>query len=132
MNESALNVPLLSCDCPDNEENSGRKSHHEEKTIRELVVRMNRIEGQVRGIRGMIERQVYCDDILNQISSARSALDGVSKLLLEKHMKSCVKERLENGDTQVVDEVLNTVASDGHGWPSVAVAMDGEKRPHAP
>ncbi len=85
------------------------KSHHEEKTIKELIARMNRIEGQIRGIKGMIERQAYCDNVLNQISSARSALDGVSKLLLEKHMKSCVRERLENGDTQVVDEVLNTV-----------------------
>lgn len=106
MNETVINA---SCDCPDIGGNGGRKSHHEEKTIRELIVRMNRIEGQVRGIRGMIERQVYCDDVLNQISSARSALDGVSKLLLEKHMKSCVRERLESGDTQVVDEVLNTV-----------------------
>ncbi|KLU60864.1 copper-sensing transcriptional repressor CsoR [Peptococcaceae bacterium CEB3] len=70
---------------------------------------MNRIEGQIRGIKGMIERRVYCDNVLNQISSVRSALDGVSKLLLEKHLKSCVRERMESGYPQVVDEVLKTV-----------------------
>ena len=85
------------------------KSHHSEKAMRELVNRMNRIEGQVRGIKGMIERRVYCDDILNQISSAQSALHGVARLLLEKHMKSCVTEQLQAGDEQVIDEVLKTI-----------------------
>lgn len=86
-----------------------RVSHHSEKTIRELVNRMNRIEGQIRGIKGMIERHTYCDDVLNQIASAQSALNGVSKLLLEKHMKSCVREQLQAGDENVVDEVLKTI-----------------------
>lgn len=95
--------------CHKGSENGIRHSHHSEKTIRELVNRMNRIEGQVRGIKGMIERQVYCDDILNQISSAQSALHGVARLLLEKHMKSCVIEQLQDGDEQVVDEVLKTI-----------------------
>lgn len=85
------------------------QSHHDEKTIRDLVCRMNRIEGQVRGIKGMIEQHVYCDAVLNQIASAQSALYGVAKLLLEKHMKSCVKEQLQAGDEQVVDEVLRTI-----------------------
>ncbi|AET66261.1 hypothetical protein Desor_0560 [Desulfosporosinus orientis DSM 765] len=96
--------------CQHEESNlSDRTSHHDDKTIKALVTRMNRIEGQIRGIKGMIERHVYCDDILNQISSARSALDGVSRLLLEKHMKSCVKEQLEAGDEQIIDEVLQTI-----------------------
>jgi len=90
-------------------EQGERKSQHDDKTIKELVTRMNRIEGQIRGIKGMIERHVYCDDILNQISSAQSALDGASRLLLEKHMKSCVKERLQGDDDQVIDEVLKTI-----------------------
>lgn len=95
--------------CQSNAEDQGRTSHHDDKTIKELVNRMNRIEGQIRGIKGMIERHVYCDDILNQISSAQSALDGASRLLLEKHMKSCVKDQLEAGDEQVIDEVLKTI-----------------------
>ena len=107
-----MNEPIktISCNCQDmTKEDSNLRSDYEEKTIQQLIARMNRIEGQIRGIKGMIERQVYCDDVLNQISSAQSALDGVSKLLLEKHMKSCVRERLETGDTEVVDEVLITV-----------------------
>ncbi len=98
--------------CPNCHEGSNdgeRKSHHDEKTVRELVNRMNRIEGQVRGVRGMIERRVYCDDILNQLSSVQSALHGVARLLLEKHMKSCVTEQLLAGDGQVMDEVLTTI-----------------------
>ncbi|AFM42804.1 hypothetical protein Desaci_3930 [Desulfosporosinus acidiphilus SJ4] len=86
-----------------------RTSPHDDKTIKALVTRMNKIEGQIRGIKGMIERHAYCDDVLNQISSAQSALDGVSRLLLEKHMKSCIKEQLETGDEQVIDEVLQTI-----------------------
>lgn len=100
----------VSCpSCHEGLEEGERKSHHDEKTIRELVGRINRIEGQVRGIKGMIERRVYCDDILNQISSVQSALHGVARLLLEKHMKSCVTEQLQAGDERVVDEVLKTI-----------------------
>lgn len=102
---------VYSCPVCQNEGRSqgDRTSHHDEKTIKELVNRMNRIEGQIRGIKGMMERHVYCDDVLNQISSAQSALNGVSRLLLERHMKSCVKEQLQNGDEQVIDEVLKTI-----------------------
>ncbi|MEN6389865.1 MAG: metal-sensitive transcriptional regulator [Syntrophomonas sp.] len=97
--------------CPSCQETSDgqRLSHHSEKTVHELVSRMNRIEGQIRGIKGMIERHVYCDDILNQIASAQSALYGVAKLLLENHMKSCVVEQLEAGDREVIDEVVKTI-----------------------
>jgi DNA-binding FrmR family transcriptional regulator len=95
--------------CGNGAEDGKRKSHHDEKTVQELMTRMNRIEGQVRGIRGMIERRVYCDDILNQMSSVQSALHGASQLLLEKHMKSCVTEQLQSGDGQVVDELLKTI-----------------------
>jgi len=96
--------------CQSEGENQGeRTSQHDDKTIKELVTRMNRIEGQIRGIKGMIERHVYCDEVLNQIASAQSALDGASRLLLERHMKSCVKEQLQAGDEKVVDEVLKTI-----------------------
>lgn len=103
--------PVQSCSlCANDSDSQGeRTSHHDEKTIKELVTRMNRIEGQIRGIKGMIERHVYCDDVLNQIASAQSALDGAARLLLEKHMKSCVKQQLQDGDEQVVDEVLKTI-----------------------
>jgi len=98
-----------SCSSCNEHDGEHRQSHHDEKTIRDLVSRMNRIEGQIRGIKGMIEQHSYCDAVLNQVASAQSALYGVAKLLLEKHMKSCVKEQLQAGDEQVVDEVLRTV-----------------------
>ncbi len=81
----------------------------DEQMVKQLAARLNRIEGQVRGIKRMIEENAYCDDVLNQISSAQSALSGVTKLLLEKHMKSCIKEQLLEGDEQVIDEVLKTI-----------------------
>ena len=104
-NESKTSCP----NCRNGLDDAKRKSHHDEKTIQALVTRMNRIEGQVRGIRGMIERRVYCDDILNQISSVQSALHGTAQLLLGKHMKSCVAEQLQSGDGHVVDELLKTI-----------------------
>ena len=87
-----------------------RTSHHDEKTVKELSNRMNRIEGQVRGVKGMIEKHAYCDDVLNQIASIQSALNGAAKLLLEKHMKSCVLERIQDGDNEVIDELLKTIS----------------------
>ena len=75
-----------------------RKSHHSDKVKANLTTRLNRIEGQIRGIKGMIEKDAYCDDVLNQIAAIQSALNGVGKLLLEGHMKSCVIERIQDGD----------------------------------
>ncbi|MBD2847851.1 metal-sensitive transcriptional regulator [Paenibacillus sp. IB182496] len=86
-----------------------RKAHHSEKFKSNLLARLNRVEGQVRGIKGMIERDTYCDDVLNQIAAVQSALNSVGRLLLEGHMKSCIVERIEEGDHAVVDELLVTI-----------------------
>ena len=86
-----------------------RKSHHSDKLKGNLTTRLNRIEGQIRGVKGMIEKDVYCDDILNQIAAIQSALNSVGKLLLESHMKSCVIERIQAGDNEVLDELLTTM-----------------------
>lgn len=88
---------------------SDRKSHHSEKVKKNLVTRLNRIEGQIRGIKGLIEKDTYCDDVITQISATQSALNSVAKLLLEGHLKSCVVERIQEGDMEVLDEVLITV-----------------------
>ncbi|UUZ87174.1 metal-sensitive transcriptional regulator [Paenibacillus sp. P26] len=90
-------------------EESGRKSHHSDKVKNSLISRLNRIEGQVRGLKGLIEKDTYCDDVLNQIASVQSALNGVGKLLLEHHMKSCVIERIQEGDTEVLTELMTTM-----------------------
>jgi CsoR family transcriptional regulator, copper-sensing transcriptional repressor len=88
---------------------SGRTSHHSDKVKNNLASRLNRIEGQIRGIKGMIEKDVYCDDVLNQIAAVQSALNAVGRLLLEGHMKSCVIERIQEGDQEVIDELLKTM-----------------------
>jgi CsoR family transcriptional regulator, copper-sensing transcriptional repressor len=86
-----------------------RKSHHSDKVKTNLITRLNRIEGQIRGVKGLIERDTYCDDVLNQIAAIQSALNSVGKLLLEGHMKSCVVERIQSGDHEVIEELLITV-----------------------
>lgn len=73
-----------------------------------LTSRLNRIEGQIRGIKGLIERDIYCDDVITQISAAQAALNSVATILLEGHLKTCVLERLQAGDEEVLDEVLVT------------------------
>lgn len=80
-----------------------------EKEKKDIISRLNRIEGQVRGIKGMIEKDVYCDDILNQISSVNSAMNSVGKLILKNHMKSCLIKRIQAGELDVVDELLYTI-----------------------
>ncbi|MBC8079648.1 MAG: metal-sensing transcriptional repressor, partial [Gorillibacterium sp.] len=65
--------------------------------------------GQVRGVKGLIEKDTYCDDVLNQISAIQAALNSVGKVLLEGHMKSCVVERIQEGDHEVIDELLLTI-----------------------
>ena len=89
--------------------NNVRKSHHSEATKKNLVTRLNRVEGQIRGIKGLIEKDTYCDDVITQIAAAQSALNGVAKLLLETHMKECVVDRIQEGDLEVLDEVLVTI-----------------------
>lgn len=90
-------------------EQSDRKSHHSDKVKKNLVTRLNRIEGQIRGIKGLIERDTYCDDVITQIAATQSAINSVAKILLEGHMKSCVVDRIQEGDLEVLDEVLVTV-----------------------
>lgn len=89
--------------------NSDRKSHHSDKVKQNLVTRLNRIEGQIRGIKGLIEKDTYCDDVITQISATQSALNSVAKILLEGHLRNCVVDRIQEGDMEVVDEVLTTI-----------------------
>ena len=86
-----------------------RKSHNSEIVKKNLTTRLNRIEGQIRGIKGLIEKDTYCDDVITQIAATQSALNSVAKILLEGHLKTCVVDRLNEGDSEVIDEVLVTV-----------------------
>ncbi len=86
-----------------------RNAHHSDGLKTDFRTRLNRIEGQVRAVNRMIAEDVYCDDILNQISAVQSALTSVSKLILEAHMKSCVVEQIQEGKTEVIEEVMKTI-----------------------
>lgn len=92
------------------EEVSCRKSHHPDSVKTNLIHRLNRVEGQIRGIRKMVENDVYCDDIITQLAATQSALNGAAKVLLDGHLKGCVKDRLAEGDDTVLDELLITVS----------------------
>ena len=74
-----------------------------------LVNRLNRIEGQIRGIRGMLDRNAYCPDILAQAAAANAALNAFSKELLSNHIRSCVVRDVRAGHDEVIDELLVTL-----------------------
>jgi CsoR family transcriptional regulator, copper-sensing transcriptional repressor len=95
--------------CHTDDGTSCRKSHHPERVKKDLTTRLNRIEGQIRGIKGMIDKDVYCDDVITQLSATQSALNSVAKILLEGHLKGCVVDRLSEGDDEVLDELLVTI-----------------------
>ncbi len=87
---------------------SFRHSYSKDKA--QLVRRLSRIEGQVRGIARMIEREEYCVDILQQTAALRAAIDAVSILVLEDHVQGCVRTAAERGEAdQYVDEVIDVV-----------------------
>jgi DNA-binding FrmR family transcriptional regulator len=102
-------IPEISMMTEENSDASCRKSHHPESVKKDLTTRLNRIEGQIRGIKGMVDKDIYCDDIITQLSATQSALNSVAKVLLDGHLKGCVKDRLASGDVEVLDELLTTV-----------------------
>ena len=71
--------------------------------------RLFRIEGQVRGVKGMLERDAYCVDILTQVAAINAALNSFNKVLLANHIKSCVVENVRNGDDSIIDELVVTI-----------------------
>ena len=86
-----------------------KTANHPDKIKKDLTARLNKIEGQIRGITRMVQENVYCDDVLHQIFSVESALSGVKKNLLEAHVKSCVLDQIKKGDENVIDELMTTI-----------------------
>lgn len=95
------------------EEHTGCSCHKtKERTPEEyknLIHRLNRIEGQIRGIKGMVERDAYCTDILTQVSAVSAALNSFNRVLLENHIKTCVTRDIREGKDETVDELLITL-----------------------
>lgn len=91
----------MECEC--------KKKMRSEQERQSLIHRLNRIEGQVRGIKGMVERDIYCVDILTQVSAVQAALNAFNKVLLSNHIKTCVVDDIKSGKDEVVDELLTTL-----------------------
>ena len=86
-----------------------RKKHRSEKEYKDLMNRLKRIEGQVRGLQKMLESDAYCPDILVQVSAVNSALNSFGKTLLASHMRTCVIEDIKAGKEEVIDELVETL-----------------------
>ena len=78
-----------------------------EKEYKDLVNRLNRIEGQVRGIKGMVERDAYCIDIFVQVAAVNAALNSFNKILLANHIKTCVADDVREGREETIDELVS-------------------------
>ena len=76
-----------------------------EEELKKLSNRLSRIEGQVRGLREMLQKDAYCTDILIQVSAVNAALNSFSKELLSEHLRTCVAENLRQGNDEVIDEL---------------------------
>lgn len=94
---------MTECEC------TKKHKHRSDEEYRSLVNRLSRIEGQVRGIKNMIENDAYCTDVLVQVSAVQAALNAFSKELLSNHIHTCVAENIRKGDDSVIDELVVTL-----------------------
>ena len=74
-----------------------------------MLNRLSRIEGQVRGVRKMVEEDVYCQDILIQVSAINAALNSFNKVLLAEHIRSCVADDIREGKDETIDELVGVL-----------------------
>ena len=82
-----------------------KKKERSEKEYKDLMNRLKRIEGQVRGIQGMLENDAYCADVLTQVAAVNAALNSFSKVLLAEHVRTCVADNIRAGNDEVIDEL---------------------------
>lgn len=88
---------------------SEKRKERTEQERTKLMNRLKRIEGQVRGVEGMLERDAYCTDILMQVQAITSALNSFNKALLAEHVRTCVADNIRMGNDEVVDELVTTL-----------------------
>ncbi|MCM1040694.1 MAG: metal-sensing transcriptional repressor [Roseburia sp.] len=89
-----------SCAC------SGKTKERSEKEYKDLLNRLKRIEGQVRGLQGMLEKDAYCTDILIQVAAVNAALNSFSRELLSDHLRTCVADNIREGNDEIIDELV--------------------------
>ena len=95
-----------SCCCAAPDEKHTMRSDEERK---KLLNRLSRIEGQIRGLKGMLEKNAYCPDILTQSAAVNAAVNAFNKELLASHIRHCVVRDVRNGDDAVIDELVSTI-----------------------
>ena len=88
---------------------SQRKKERTPEEYTKLIHRLNRIEGQIRGIRGMVENNAYCPDILMQSAAVTAAMNAFNKELLASHIRACVAQDIRDGKDEVIDELVGTL-----------------------
>ncbi len=106
MDEHEENIntePMAECHCG---EKTKERSPEE---YQKLINRLNRIEGQIRGIKGMVERNAYCTDILIQSSAVSAAINAFNKELLANHIRTCVADDIRAGHDEVIDDLVCTL-----------------------
>ena len=86
-----------------------RTKERSEEEYKRLVNRLSRIEGQIRGIKGMLDKSAYCPDILTQVAAVNAALNAFGRELLSSHIRTCVVEDVRAGKEDTVDELLTTL-----------------------
>ena len=86
-----------------------KTKHRSDEEYKLLVNRLNRIEGQVRGVRKMVENDAYCTDILTQVSAIQAALNAFNRELLSEHIRSCVANDIRQGKDEIIDELVQTL-----------------------
>ena len=86
-----------------------RKKERSEKEYKDLINRLSRIEGQIRGIKRMLDEDFYCPDIITQVAAANAALNSFNKVLLANHIKTCVADDIRAGKDETIDELLSTL-----------------------
>lgn len=86
-----------------------KTKHREEEEYKSLINRLSRIEGQVRGIRKMVETDCYCTDILTQVNAVQAALNAFNRELLSNHIRTCVADDIRNGKDETIDELVQTL-----------------------
>ena len=94
---------MCKCEC------SHKTKKRSEEEYKSLINRLSRIEGQIRGLKGMVERDAYCPDILVQASAVSAALSAFNRVLLSSHIKSCVVNDIREGNDETIDELLATL-----------------------
>lgn len=88
---------------------SQRKKERSPEEYKKLIHRLNRIEGQIRGIKGMVENNAYCSDILIQSAAVNAAINAFNKELLANHIRTCVADDIRNGKDEAIDELVVTL-----------------------